>query len=189
MKISSLRLRTQSPLALNTFWMAAGSGMRLLIQAVYFTLIARSLGTANYGAFVGVAAFVGIAAPFGALGSGNLLIRDVSQDPTLFKRAGGAALLRTLIFGSVLVGMVLMLAQFALPVELPRRLILLVAVADILGMNLTLLCAYAFQALEQLRWTSGIYVMLSVSRLLAAALLIALHPRPTALEWGQCLSW
>ena len=177
-------LPSRSRLALNTWWMFAGQGMRLVIQAAYFTVIARSLGAANYGAFVGVAAFVGIAFPFGALGSGNLLIRDVARDSTTFSKAWGAALLRTTIFSSALVGLVIVLAHFALPPELPRRLILLIALADIVGMNLTLLSAFAFQALERLVWTSGIYVGLSTSRLIAALLLVALHPHPTALEWS-----
>ena len=60
-------------LARNSAWMILGQGLRLIIQALYFVEIARSLGVRNYGAFIGVVALVGIVYPFGSLGSGNLL--------------------------------------------------------------------------------------------------------------------
>ena len=84
-----------SALARNTLWMVSGQGLRLIIQAVYFTVIARSLGANNYGAFVGVVALVGIVYPFGMLGSGNLLVKNVSRDKSLFARYWGQALLVT----------------------------------------------------------------------------------------------
>ncbi len=57
-------LLRKSRLARNTVWMALGQGLRLVIQALYFVLIARSLGAVNYGAFIGVVALVGIVYPF-----------------------------------------------------------------------------------------------------------------------------
>jgi O-antigen/teichoic acid export membrane protein len=69
-----------SELARNSWWMFLGQGLRLIIQMLYFVEIARSLGVRNYGAFVGVIALVGIVFPFGSLGSGNLLVKNVSRD-------------------------------------------------------------------------------------------------------------
>src|SRR5438067_1213911 len=91
-----------SVLARNTLWMIVGQGLRLVIQAAYFTIIARSLGASNYGAFIGVVALVGIVFPFGALGSGNLLVKNVSRDKTLFATCWGQALLITLACTSLL---------------------------------------------------------------------------------------
>ena len=45
-----------SVLAKNTLWMLLGQGLRLVIQALYFVVIARSLGVSGYGAFIGVVA-------------------------------------------------------------------------------------------------------------------------------------
>ena len=39
--------------ARNTLWMFCGLGLRLVIQALYFVVIARSLGASGYGAFIG----------------------------------------------------------------------------------------------------------------------------------------
>ena len=43
------RLRGSS-IAKNTLWMLGGNGLKLVIQATYFILIARSLEPAQYGA-------------------------------------------------------------------------------------------------------------------------------------------
>ena len=49
--------------------------------------ILRSRG--NYGSFVGVVALVGILYPFGAFGSGNLLVKKVALDRAQFPTAWG----------------------------------------------------------------------------------------------------
>ena len=54
----------QTTLARNTFWMLGGRGVRMIIQVVYFLVIARVLGASQYGAFVGMVSLVVIAVPF-----------------------------------------------------------------------------------------------------------------------------
>ena len=45
-----------------------GNGLKLVIQAVYFVIIARSLGPEQYGAFVAVVAIAAILSPFCGFG-------------------------------------------------------------------------------------------------------------------------
>src|ERR1039458_3115651 len=71
-------------LATNTAWMLLGQGLCLLMQAMYFVIIARSLGVQQYGAFVAAAAFTQILSPFVGFGGGNLLVKNVAQDNRLF---------------------------------------------------------------------------------------------------------
>jgi O-antigen/teichoic acid export membrane protein len=179
-----------SALAKNTVWMFLGQGLRLLIQAAYFAVIARSLGARNYGAFVGVVALVGIVYPFGTLGSGSLLIKNVSRDKALFGTYWGRALLTTAVGTLFLFGVVALLSRFMLPAEIPIRLVFLVAGADLFGLSVITICGQAFQALERLNWTATIYVLISASRLCSALLLISIHRHPSALEWGYlyCVS-
>src|SRR5271154_1181792 len=113
-----IEFRLKSVLARNTLWMFVGQGLRLVIQALYFVEIASSLGVRNYGAFIGVVALVGIVYPFGALGSGNLLVKNVSRDKSLFPLYWGRALVTTTICGSLLLLVVLALSRFALPAEI-----------------------------------------------------------------------
>jgi O-antigen/teichoic acid export membrane protein len=174
-----------SVLARNTLWVILGQGLRLVIQAVYFTVIARSLGANNYGAFVGAVALVAIAGPFGMLGSGNLLVKNVSRDKSVFAKYWGQALLITLISTSVLFTAIVLLSHLLLPASIPVTLVVLVSGADLFGLCLITLSIFAFQAVEQFKYTATISVMMSAGRLIGALILVWVHRNPTALEWGQ----
>jgi O-antigen/teichoic acid export membrane protein len=178
----------RSVLARNTLWMVSGQGLRLVIQAIYFTVIARSLGANNYGAFIGVVALVGIVYPFGMLGSGNLLVKNVARDKSLFAKYWGQALLVTLLSTSFFFIVVAFLSHLLLPAAIPFRLVMLVGGADLFGLSTITLCGYAFQALEQLKWTATINVLISASRLCGALVLVSIHSHPSALQWGYLYS-
>ena len=179
-----LKAQIKSRLARNTMWMSLGQGLRLLVQAVYFTVIARALGASHYGSFVGVAALVAILYPFGALGSGHLLVRSVSREKSSFPVAWGDALVTTAICSSVLVGLVVLLSRTLLPDSIPVNLVLVVAIADIPCQNLITIAGQSFQAFEQIKWMALITLLISVNRLLGALTLVALHNHPSALQWG-----
>src|ERR1035437_7111827 len=101
--------------ARNTAWMFLGYGLRLVIQAGYFTLIARCLGATNYGAFVGVVALVAIAVPFGPLGSGIILIKNVSRERSLFPIYWGRALVTTGVGSAILFAAAILVSHPFLP--------------------------------------------------------------------------
>ena len=174
----------KSRLARNTVWMSLGQGLRLVIQALYFVLIARSLGAVNYGAFIGVVALVGIVYPFATVGSGNLLVKNVSRDASLFGLYWGRALATTAVSSSILFGVVLTLSHFALPNSIPFRLVVLVAGSDLFGLSIIQLCGQAFQTFERLQWTAVINVMGSASRLAGALILVAIHAIPQRCSGG-----
>ncbi len=179
-----LRAHIKSRLARNTLWMSMGQGLRLLVQAVYFTVIARVLGASNYGSFVGVAALVGILYPFGAMGSGNLLVKSVARDKRTFSTAWGDALVTASIGGAVLVGAVILLSHTVLPGTIPVHLVVVVAIADIPGLSLITIAGQAFQSFEQLQWTAAINLLVSLNRMLGALLLVFFYHPATALQWG-----
>ncbi len=168
----------------NTLWMFGGQGLRLVIQAMYFMAIARSLGVSNYGAFVGVTALVGVTFPFGSLGSGHLLIRQVARDRNKFPLAWGEALATTSLVSSALVLLILMTARFTLPSSIPLQLVFLVAISDLFGLSVITIASQAFQAFELLKWTAAINVLISASRLAGAIIMIALVRHPSPLQWG-----
>jgi O-antigen/teichoic acid export membrane protein len=179
-----IKFRLNNVLARNTMWMFVGQGLRLVIQAVYFVAIARSLGTRNYGAFVGVVALVGIVYPFGDFGSGNLLVKNVSRERGLFRTYWGRALTTTAVTSAGLLVGVLLLAHFVLPTTIPLTLVILVAAADLVGLNIITVCGQSFQAFDRLHWTAAINILISASRLVGAAVLIAIHHHPSPLQWG-----
>jgi O-antigen/teichoic acid export membrane protein len=183
-KLKSARFSLKSTLARNTGWMLLGQGLKLVIQALYFTVIARSLGAPKYGAFVGVVGLVGILYPFGTLGSGYLLIKNVARDPNQFSENWGRALATTFLMSSIFFGVVLLASRFLLPPTIPIRLAMFVAASDLFGMNITGICGQAFIAFDRMKWTAAISVLLSTSRLAAAVILAALYHSPSALQWG-----
>jgi O-antigen/teichoic acid export membrane protein len=184
-KLKSIRQLLKSTLARNAGWMLVGEGFRLLIQMMYFIVIARSLGAQNYGAFVGVVGFVGILMPFGTMGSGFLLIKNVSRDKNQFRENWGNALLTTIVSGTVLFGVVVLISHFLLPANIPLKLIMMVAASDLFGNSITQICGQAFMAFERMKWTASIKALLSALRLVAALSLATIHGNPTALEWGE----
>jgi O-antigen/teichoic acid export membrane protein len=170
--------------ARNTVWMLCGQGLRLVIQALYFIVIARSLGVSGYGAFLGVVALVGIVFPFGDLGSGGLLVKNVSRNRSVFPAYWGMALARTAVSSSVLFVAVLVLSHFMLPASIPLILVALVSGSDLLGLNIIAISGQSFLAFDRLNWTAVINVLVSASRLTAALILVGIYRHPSPLQWG-----
>lgn len=137
---------SKNSLAKNTLWMLLAQGMRLVLQAAYFVIIARALGAEQYGAFVSATALVAILAPFASLGGGNLLIKNVSRNRGLFSEYWGNALFMIFVSGLVLIILVLCVAPFFLPKTIPILLILLVSITDLIFTRLLDTAGQAFQA-------------------------------------------
>jgi O-antigen/teichoic acid export membrane protein len=173
-----------STLARNSSWMFLGYGLKIFVQAGYFILIARSLGPSQYGAFVGTVALIGLVAPFGSVGAGNLLVKNVSREPGLFAEYWGNALLMSAVSGLILLGLVLGVARLALPSSIPLLLILLISVADLLAVKGAEIAAQGFQATDQLKYTALLTLLPNVLRLIGAAIVFVVWRHATALLWG-----
>lgn len=161
-----------------------GQGLRIVIQAIYFILIARSLGSQGYGAFVGVCALVGILAPFAGLGSGNLLIKNVALNAESFSRYWGYSLLMILISAAVLLGIVIGVSRVLFPAAISFSLVFIVAVSDLFFARALDISGQAFQAFQRLKRTSQIQVIPNILRLIAIAGLGIYFKAPTPLQWG-----
>lgn len=168
----------------NTAWISLAQVLRLVVQAAYFTMMTRALGVVNYGAFVSVVALVSIFYPFAAGGRGNLLVQNVARDATQFPRMWGAALATIFVGGGFFILFLLLITRFALPRAIPTGLVLMVAVSDILGLNVVTVSGQAFQAFERVKWTAAMSAMINVARILGACCLLLECSRPTALLWG-----
>ena len=64
----------------------------LTSQALYFTLIARALGPAQFGTFAALLALSVFAGNFAGVGAGNVLVLSVSRGADAYPRCLGAAL-------------------------------------------------------------------------------------------------
>ncbi len=174
----------KSTLARNTGWMFLGQGLRLIIQAGYFIIIARSLGVQQYGAFAAVTAMVAIFSPFVGLGCGNLIIKNVARNPELLDESFGNGLLLTLVSGIASVGIVIGICRWVLPNTIAVTVILMVALADLACNRLIILVASAFQAVERLDKTAQLNVLMSGARFLGIAATAVVVRHPTAELWS-----
>lgn len=161
-----------------------GQALRAGVQLLYFVLIARALGSAQYGSFVAVTALVAIAAPFASWGSGNLLIKHTVRDRQTFPTYWGAAVATTLTTSLALTFMVMVVSLLVLPPGLPLALIALVAVSDLLFARLIDVSGQAFQAFDRLDRTAALQLLPALTRLAAAVILFLLPVSKTALTWS-----
>lgn len=168
----------------NTTWMTIGMGCRLLIQALTVLLIARRLGAHEFGLWAASLAIVSIVAPFSALGTGNVLIMRIATEQSSFEVVWGNALL--VVVGGCLIGTVVVLAVGAIVVpELPRHLLAVIAVTELLCYQLVTVSGQAFQAFERLGQTAAVQLLPGLFRLAAALLFVTIGHDPSAAAWSR----
>ncbi len=174
----------QSTLARNSVWMFLGYGVRIIVQAGYFVLIARALGPREYGAFVGATALIAIVGPLGGMGAGSLLIKNVSRDKSLFAVYWGNALFLLAVSGVVLLGGIVLVAHWILPPTIPMLLILLICLSDLIGARISDVAAQCFQAMERLGYTANFSLLPYVLRMISAGIVFLVWHRASAMTWG-----
>jgi O-antigen/teichoic acid export membrane protein len=166
----------------DTLWLLVGKGMRLVLQAAYFVIIARTLGVANYGAFVGTTALAAIVSPFVGVGIETLLLKNVAKDRSLFGEYWGNALWMVMVTGlGLMIGL-----ELVRPIVLPAIspiLILLVAVSDLIFGTVTNIAIRAFQAVDRLDMSAQINISVMFTKVVAAFSLMYFFPQPTLLAW------
>ena len=91
----------KSVLLQNAAWLFAGQGLSFVVQAFYFIVLARLLGTTQYGLLAGAIALVGIASQYSTLGSGILFLRYVGPDHTRFRLYWGNILMSVFLLGTL----------------------------------------------------------------------------------------
>ncbi|MFZ0662711.1 MAG: oligosaccharide flippase family protein [Acidobacteriaceae bacterium] len=169
-------------------WMIAGQIAALGFQAIYFVLMGRTLGSREYGAFVGVVALVAVLNQFSSCGMEMILLRNVSRDRASFARTWGTAL-RVSVLGFVAL---LVVAMGLGRVFLRADLLLLVpwiAVSDGLFGKMVQLAARALQGAGQLRAMAKLTAAMNLGRAILAGAVFAYGRwwggRVDALLWAR----
>lgn len=172
-----------SPLAHNAGWMLVGQSASYILQGIYFVILARLLGALEYGIFAGAFAFVNLTARYGTLGTGTVLMRYVSIDRSDFARYWGNTLVATTAGGLVMVAIMSFVGSRVLN-PASAAIVLLAAIANCFGTQLTTCAAQVFQATEQMRITALLNLLTNFLRTFAAGTLLVLLHRATAWEWA-----
>jgi O-antigen/teichoic acid export membrane protein len=163
--------------------MSLGNGVRLVFQALYFVLMARSLGPRQYGMFAAVVAAVAIVSPFVGNGFSSLMIRRVARDRTEFAEAFGNLLFVTLFSGLLLSVLLAPACRVLLPRAIPSLVIAMVIISDLLVFPYVAAAGVAFWSLERLGWTAALNVFASCARLIGIVAIVAAHG-PTVMAWS-----
>ncbi len=166
----------------DTITMSFGQGLQLLMQAAYFVLIARTLGPREYGAFVAIAAMVGILIPFTGIGGPALLLKNVSREKSLLGKYWGNGLLVVAISSVIFTCVLVVLGPLMSGIKL-RNAILCIAISELVLSRITELAGFAFTALGQMRNTALLSVLMSLSRLGCVIVLSLFITHPTVQEW------
>lgn len=181
---ASINRLGRSSLVRNTLWMMLAQGLRLVLQAGYFVIVARVLGAEQYGAFIGATALVAIVSPFASLGAGNLIVKNVSRNRDLFSDYWGNALFMVFVSGLLLIPLLLFIKPIFLPSKISLSLLLLVAVTDLIFLRILDLAGQSFQAVHWLSRTAQLNLLPYVTRTGAAIVMVNLVANPNALDWA-----
>jgi O-antigen/teichoic acid export membrane protein len=160
-----------------------GKGLRVVLQATYFVMIARTLGVKNYGAFVGTTALVGIVAPFVGLGLDTLLLKNVAKNRGLFREHWGNTLLMIFVSGLGFIGVLVIAYPMILPRSISPLLIFLVAVSDLIFGSITLASERSFLAVDRPNISAQINIFVMFGKVLAALSLASFISQPNTLDW------
>ena len=179
--ILSTRMKTRGLLR-DTIHLSVGQGLRLVIQAAYFVLIARSLGPDAYGAFVTVVAMAALLGPFSGLGTANLFIKNVRSNKREAAICWGNGILLTVFSGSLLSALGLGLSLI-LHLQTAPLVVITVCVSDLVLLKVTELAAFGFTALDRMKQTSIQSVVVSLLRLAGIAALMAMVHTVTLDRW------
>ena len=159
-----------------------GQGFRLVIQAAYFVLIARSLGPDAYGAFVTVVAMAALLGPFSGIGTPNLFIKNVRSGKRDAATCWGNGMLLTVISGTLLAAMAVGLSSL-LHLKTGLLVVATVGFTDMVLMKVAELAAFGFTALDRMKQTSIQSVVVSLARLAGITLLLATTHPVTLNHW------
>lgn len=171
-----------------SLWMIGGQMAALGFQAVYFVLMGRTLGSREYGAFVGVVAMVAVLAQFSSCGMEMVLLRNVSRDRASFAATWGVALWVSGVGFVLLLLIALALGHVFLHGEL-LLLVPWIAVSDGLFGKMVQLAGRALQGAGQLRAMAKLTAAMSMVRVVLAGAVFAYARwwggRVDALLWAR----
>jgi O-antigen/teichoic acid export membrane protein len=171
--------------ARNSVYVLSSQASLMLLQAIQFLLLARALGSDEFGRFASVAAITSALAPFSSLGLGNVAILRISRGEGTPHTSFGNALMVTAIAGVICLGGALLIGPAALRQPGTWLLILLLGLSELLLAKCVDMTANVFFGLEKHGIAMLLYNLQMAGRTLSAAVLYWAWTHPTALDWAQ----
>lgn len=174
---------SRSTLVRNSGWLFAGQGLSFVIQGLYFVVLARLLGTRQYGLLAGAIALVGVVSQYSTLGSGLLFMRYVTPDHSHFRLYWGNVLLSVSLMGTLLV-IGLRLFGSSLIGRESVAILTPIAIGDCLFQQFNGCTSQVFGAFERMRTSASLNLLSNLLRLILAVTLMLVLGHATAWQWA-----
>ena len=163
---------TKKGLFKDASWMLIARLINVVVQAAYFVIVARALGAENYGSFLAVTSVASLLFPFIALGSDNVLVKEVAVNREVFSSHWGNTLVILTANSIGLIGILLLLASRIFPDSASLLAIGCLLVADLFCLGLLEASNKALRAVNLTHKTAQLIVLNTVGKLLAALCLV-----------------
>ncbi|MGL5943103.1 MAG: oligosaccharide flippase family protein [Waterburya sp.] len=167
----------------NSFAIFQSLILKIVVQVLYFILLARTFGVEKYGYYTGIVAFVSIFIPFASWGSGEILIQNVARNPNLFREYWGTTILKTLLFSSIFTSIILIVYSFSPVPNISIYSVFFVALGNLIFLKLNDATRDAFIAVGKLDYTAKTIVLVSISRVIVAILFVVMFDEHSVLTW------
>lgn len=178
-----ISLKNKGGVTHKTLLMILAHLSRLVAQAVFFLLFARSMGADVFGVFSGIMAIVVIATPFFAFGVGGVLIRECSISSELLSRHMGNALLMS--FCTILIAFpLLFLFQYLFfSVESAVLVFVSIFLAEFVFSKLTEVACQVFQSQGRIPKVAEVTIVAGLLRVAAVCVVYFLDYRADLSAW------
>jgi O-antigen/teichoic acid export membrane protein/glycosyltransferase involved in cell wall biosynthesis len=159
-----------------------GQGIKLVLQAVYFLFIARSLGPSQYGAFIAVTAMTSIVSPYVGLGCSILFLKNVRSGKRPAPLCWGNGLAATALTGLATTLALTALARLWLP-SFPISLVAAICLSDLILIRIIDLASFGFAASGKMSKTAVQNTVMSLLRVIGIVTLATIHHQVTIRQW------
>jgi O-antigen/teichoic acid export membrane protein len=173
----------KSLLVRNASWLFAGQGLSFIAQALYFIVLARLLGTRQYGLLAGAVALVAVVSQYSTLGSGLLFLRYVSPDHSQFRLYWGNILMAVFLLGLLLSTGIWLSGRWLVGAE-SVPLLFPIAVSDCLFGQLSTCAGQVFQTFEKMKFSAVLTLLGNILRCLLAIGMLLVLGKASAWQWA-----
>ncbi|WP_426700425.1 lipopolysaccharide biosynthesis protein [Rhodanobacter sp. Col0626] len=172
------------PIARATLRTSVVLGLRLLVQTGTLLLVARMLGPHQFGAFAGVAALAVMLGTLSTFGMHFVLLSEVSRDPIQCREVLRYAVPTTLLCGSVLLTIYLLIGILVLSDGVPMPALVAIGITETLLQPLFGLPAAEHLALGRIARSQLLATLPLALRLTAALAVLLLQPTDILSAYG-----
>ncbi|MBT8240825.1 MAG: oligosaccharide flippase family protein [Acidimicrobiia bacterium] len=170
----------------DTAWSILATGTRTVGAVVVFFMLARYLEERQYGLYAAALALFLLLGAFVTLGTSHIVVKRVSVDRSLASASWGAAMLPGVTLAVVWSVLLAMLGDLAVP-RMGAQAILLLALAEFLGISISVPVAQALQALDRFPQAALLTVLWTALRAVSVAFVFFGLDEPTLVAVGWAL--